>query len=166
MLPINKGKLQELKEIFKSYEIVCPNDIGLNLDVLEDGKTFLENTKKKAYVFYNASKSLKIDGVIVDDSGLCIIGLNNWPGIYTHRIIDESDTFRNQMIIDRIDAAKIKRTALFTCSLVYYDGTYFIEKISDIKVLIASEPRGTNGFGFDSIFVLMILDLAIIIAKL
>lgn len=150
----NKGKLQELKEIFNDYEILCPKDIGLNLDVLEDGQTFLENAKKKAYAFYNASKSSGIDAVIADDSGLCVIGLGNWPGIYTHRITDESDEVRNQMIIDRVDAAKINRDALFTCSLVYYNGENFIEKIGNIKGLIADTPKGTNGFGFDSIFIL------------
>ena len=58
------------------------------------------------------------------------------------------------MIIDRVDAAKINRDALFTCSLVYYNGDKFTEKIGNIKGLIADSPKGTNGFGFDSIFVL------------
>ena len=51
----NLGKLNELKEIFKDYEVISPKDVGLNLDVLEDGETFLDNASKKAVEFYNAA---------------------------------------------------------------------------------------------------------------
>lgn len=150
----NQGKLGELKEIFRDYEVLCPRDLGLVLDVYEDGDTFLENAKKKAYAFYEASKSYGVDAVIADDSGLCVIGLDNWPGVFTHRITEDSDEVRNQMIIDRVNASKINRDAVFTCSLFYYDGKNFIERVGNIKGLIASEPKGKNGFGFDAIFVL------------
>lgn len=152
----NLGKLNELKEIFKDYEVISPKDVGLDLDVLEDGETFLDNASKKAVEFYNAAilKDTEIAGVIADDSGLCIPALNNWPGVFTHRITDASDAVRNQMIIDRVNETKCNRACYFNCCLVYYNGQDIISANGILNGMIAEMPKGDNGFGFDSIFVL------------
>lgn len=152
----NLGKLNELKEIFKDYEVISPKDVGLNLDVLEDGETFLDNASKKAVEFYNAAilKDTEIAGVIADDSGLCIPALNNWPGVFTHRITEASDVIRNQMIIDRVNESKCNRACYFNCCLVYYNGQDIISANGILNGMIAETPKGDNGFGFDSIFVL------------
>ena len=152
----NLGKLNELKEIFKDYEDISFKDVGLNLDVLEDGETFLDNASKKAVEFYNAAilKDTEMAGVIADDSGLCIPALNNWPGVFAHRITETSDAVCNQMIIDRVNETKCNRACYFNCCLVYYNGQDIISANGILNGMIAETPKGDNGFGFDSIFVL------------
>ena len=65
----NKGKLKEIQQLLGSFyqEIVTPKEIGLTLEVEENGKTFLENARLKAHAF---AKAAKMDA-LADDSGLC-----------------------------------------------------------------------------------------------
>ena len=142
----NKNKINEIKEIFKDYEILSLKDINCNIDITEDGNTFYENALKKAKTIYNIYKI----PVIADDSGLCINTLNNWPGVMTRRINSLSDNKRNIEILKRVEE-KSDKSAKFICSLVYYDNKNIIEGKGIINGNIVS-PRGSNGFGFDPIF--------------
>lgn len=64
----NEGKLKEIKQILKEYEIISLKDINCNIEVEEDGKTFEENALKKAKQIYEQTKI----PCIADDSGICI----------------------------------------------------------------------------------------------
>lgn len=145
----NKGKLIEIKEILKEFEIYSLKDKNIDIDVIEDEDTFYGNALKKAKEIYNISK----EPVIADDSGLCITALNDFPGVLTHRFLGESatDEERNYELIRRVNDVS-DRSAKVVCNLVYYDGKHTLLSEGILHGKITTEPRGENGFGFDSIF--------------
>ena len=147
----NNGKIREMKEKLNSLGItvISQKEAGYNIEVDETGTTFEENATLKAEAIYKLSKL----PVISDDSGLEIDALNGEPGIYSARYAGENatDEERNQYLIDEVNKHE-NRNASVICSLVYYDGVDFTIGTGEIKGIIAKEMRGTNGFGFDSIF--------------
>lgn len=147
----NKGKLKEIREILKSYEIKSLKEASIDVDVEEDQDSFYRNALKKAKEIYEIAKV----PVIADDSGLCIDVLNGWPGVMTHRFLGENagDDDRNTAILDKMMQYKNEeRKASVVCNLVYYDGTDIITGIGVLTGRISNEKRGENGFGFDEIF--------------
>jgi XTP/dITP diphosphohydrolase len=144
----NKGKIQEIKSIFKEEEILSLKEANIDIDVVEDADTFYGNALKKAKEIY------KITNIptIADDSGICIEALNDWPGVLTHRFAGEeaTDEERNKLMIDKLIDINNKKAKVI-CNLVYYDGkdTILGEGILEGNIVY---PRGTNGFGFDPIF--------------
>ena len=145
----NKGKLEEIKEIFNDYEIYSLKDKRIDVDVVEDEDTFYGNALKKAKEIYDLTK----EEVIADDSGLCINALNDFPGVLTHRFLGEeaTDEDRNIDLISRVNNIS-DRSAKLVCNLVYYNGENTIIGEGILNGIIAYEPRGENGFGFDPIF--------------
>ncbi len=146
----NPGKLKEIKEILKDYELYSLKEKGLAIDVLEDADTFYGNALKKAQTIYNLVK----EPVIADDSGLCITALDDFPGVLTHRFLGEDATNddRNFALIKMLSDPTLNREAKVVCDLVYYDGNNTLVGEGTLKGKIASFPRGENGFGFDAIF--------------
>ena len=147
----NKGKIKEIKNILKEYEITSMKENNIQIDIIEDEDTFYENALKKAKEIY------KITGIptIADDSGLCIDALNNWPGVETHRLLGEnhSNKERNNYILEKMRNPHIKeRTAHVVCCLIYHDGTNTIMGEGVLDGTISTKRRGKNGFGFDEIF--------------
>ncbi|MCI9234243.1 MAG: RdgB/HAM1 family non-canonical purine NTP pyrophosphatase [Bacilli bacterium] len=147
----NVGKLKEVKEILKEFEIVSLTEAGIEHEVEEDQDSFHGNASKKAREIYEISKV----PTVADDSGLCIDSFDGWPGVYTARFLGEKSTKeeRNQAILDRFSTSKCQdRTARVICYLVYYDGEVEIVGIGELVGKIAHQARGKNGFGFDDIF--------------
>ena len=147
----SKGKISELKAIFKTEEIKSLEDVNIKIEVEEDQDSFYGNALKKAKEIYEIAK----EPTIADDSGLCIPIFDNWPGVLTHRFLGEQATpkERNQAILDRMKDLKGEdRKAKVVCNLVYYDGENILVGEGIIDGTIALNPRGENGFGFDEIF--------------
>ena len=145
----NQGKLEEIKKIFKDYELYSLKDKDINIDIIEDGKTFYDNALKKAKVIHDITG----DVVIADDSGLCINALNGFPGVNTHRFLGDnaSDLDRNEYLINEVNKYN-DRSAIFKCVIVYYNGLDILVGEGIINGYISKNIRGNNGFGFDSIF--------------
>ena len=147
----NLGKLKEIKEIIKNYELLSLQDIDCDINVEEDQNTFEGNAKKKAK---EISEFLKMP-CIADDSGLCIDKYNGWPGVYTARFLGENSTphQRNTYILEKMkDVKDEERTASVKCCVTYYENGKYIMGFGEVRGKIAKEIRGNNGFGFDSIF--------------
>lgn len=147
----NVGKLKEIKEILKDFEILSLKDINCEIEVEEDGKTFEENSIKKAKEIF------KIANIpcIADDSGICINKLDGWPGVYTARFLGECVTQeeRNNAMINKLNSIKTEdRSAKVECVISYVDENGTITTTGEIEGKITEKPRGENGFGFDSIF--------------
>ena len=147
----NKGKVEEIKEIFKGYELLTLKDVNCNIEVDEDQETFEGNSLKKA------KEISEIVGMpcIADDSGLCIEEFNGWPGVYTARFLGENATpeERNRAILDKMkNLEDDRRNAEVKCVVTYYESGKVLVGKGEIKGKIAKEPRGSNGFGFDPIF--------------
>ena len=141
----NEGKIREIKEIFKDYEIKSLKDANINIDIPETGTSYYENALLKAKEIF------KITGIptIADDSGLEILGLNRYPGINTHRICNDEEE-KNQILVDKMKDNPDKRIEAI-CTLVYVDKDHIIDATGVLKGEITDKVYEGNGFGFDKI---------------
>lgn len=150
----NKDKMREIRQILGGLdvEIQSMKEAGINVDIVEDGKTFEENALIKAKAVAAYTDAI----VLADDSGLEIDYLSKEPGILSARYMgeDTSYTIKNQSLIDRLDGVeKEKRTARFVCAIaaVFPDGSTTVTR-ETMEGYIGYEIEGENGFGYDPIF--------------
>ena len=147
----NKGKFKEISYLISSkYKKISPILLKIK-SPKETGKTFIANSRLKVKFF---SKYVDYP-VISDDSGLCIKALNNKPGIYSARLAKRHGSFLKAMkfILKKMQTKK-NRSAFFICSLSYYDENGKITSVEGkLKGNISMKIRGTNGFGYDPIFI-------------
>ncbi len=140
-----------------SEDIVSMKEAGIDVDIVEDGTTFEENAMIKAKAIAKIAKDAI---VLADDSGLEVDYINKEPGIYSSRYMGEDTPYsvKNQAIIDRLkDAKEQQRTARFVCAIAAVvpqkDGSSKEHVVrGTFEGLIAHEPAGENGFGYDPIF--------------
>ena len=143
----NAHKLQEINEISKGsgIEFVLPSD-GFN--PIEDGKTFEENSLIKAH------EAARVSGMIslADDSGLCVEALGGAPGIHSARYAETAQA-RIDKLLGVLQNEK-NRKAKFVCAmtLVDKDGNILFQTRGECHGEIAYSQSGTNGFGYDPIF--------------
>jgi XTP/dITP diphosphohydrolase len=149
----NPGKVREYDDLLDGLGLdLCGlADIGLS-KVEETGQTFAENALIKAQAFSQACHLL----TLADDSGLEVEALSGAPGVYSARYAGKgaSDADRYRKLLAALDGVPWeKRAARFQCviALAWPDGR--IETFEgQCDGVIAFEPRGTNGFGFDPVF--------------
>ena len=147
----NEGKLKEIKDILKDYQLLSLKDANCTVEVEEDKDTFEGNSLKKAK---EISEILHMP-CIADDSGLCIEIYDGWPGVHTARFLGENATAkeRNQYILEKMKNLKdTDRNARVKCCITYYENGKYIVGKGEIQGKITESPRGDNGFGFDEIF--------------
>lgn len=147
----NKGKLKEAREIFKGFEILSIEEFPNWIPPEENGATFLQNAILKAEA---ARKIVKDFAVLTDDSGLIVLALNGAPGIYSSRFAAKGNDLLNRQKLLRDLKEKEDRRAYFsaTAVLMFPDDSAFITNGKCWGKIIDCE-RGTNGFGYDPIFV-------------
>ena len=146
----NKGKIKEAQEILNEYKIVSIEEIGVNVDVEEDQKTFEGNAIKKAETIANMMGGKMC---LADDSGIEIKYLDGFPGVFTKRWHSGTDRQRNLALIEKLKGVpKENRKIVFTTAIALSDGKKTICETGKIEGYVTEEPRGENGFGFDEIF--------------
>lgn len=150
----NAGKMKEIRNILSDLpvQVLSMREVGIQTDIVEDGKTFAENAVIKA----RAIMQLTGEVVLADDSGLEIDYLNKEPGIYSARYMGEDTSYRikNANLIQRLEGVPDeKRTARFVCAIAaaFPDGTVKTTE-GTIEGRIGYEEKGENGFGYDPIF--------------
>jgi XTP/dITP diphosphohydrolase len=156
----NTGKVRELHELLKGTGItlVTPDQINLELDVIEDGSTYAENAMKKAVAFARASGLISL----ADDSGLEVDALDGAPGLYSARYgspagheIKLSDAERRAFLIQNLQGKPRPWRARFHATIavaVPHEETHLAEGYCEGEII--SEERGTGGFGYDPVFLL------------
>ena len=112
--------------------------------------TFEGNAKIKAKLIYDKFKF----PTIADDSGIIALQLGNEPGVISARYAGENatDEENNRKLLQRLSSFPEPHKGKFICSAVYYFGADFIVAMGEIAGRIIKEPRGTNGFGYDPLF--------------
>ena len=146
----NQGKIKEVQSILKDYKVISIKEIGKDIDIEEDAKTFEGNAKKKAL---EISKIIKGKKILADDSGIEIPYLDGFPGVFTKRWFTGTDRQRNLEIIKKLEGVeKENRKVKFISAIAVAEDGKVITEVSTINGYITLEPRGTNGFGFDEIF--------------
>jgi len=140
----NQGKVREFQHFLGDSVTAVP------VDVEENGSTFEENALIKARAAQNTALGDDDAIYIADDSGLCIDALDGAPGIYSARYAEPGH--RKEKVLQELDGITGRR-AKFVCAIaaVYPDGAEFTVQ-AECFGTIAPEPRGTNGFGYDPIF--------------
>lgn len=164
----NAGKQRELQSAFFDLpvDVVLPVDVGLVLEVTEDGNTYEENARKKAVAYWSALSSAsgemrRIDAVLADDSGIEVDALDGGPGLYSARYAgvvgagaDAANIEKMLTALSALDTSGTAstRAALFRCILLYWDGA--TEHVAEgvWPGAIAETARGAGGFGYDPIF--------------
>lgn len=156
----NAHKIKEIKEILKDFdfEILSLKEAGIDIDVEEDGKTFEENSFKKADEIrkYLVSKGENNFIVMADDSGLEVDYLNGEPGIYSARYAGEhgNDAKNNEKILNELKGVKEEdRKANFICVIVAVTdkGEKIVAEGKSYGVIL-EELSGNEGFGYDPLF--------------
>jgi len=148
----NKGKTSEIRDLLKDFPIEIKNldDFGPIPQVEEDGTTFEENAYKKA------SFTARVLGfpAIADDSGLTVDALGGAPGIYSARYAGEhaGDEQRCAKLLKEMEGIS-NRKAAFECviSIAVPTGPALTYE-ARCEGLIAQQPAGSNGFGYDPVF--------------
>ncbi|MGE3512436.1 MAG: RdgB/HAM1 family non-canonical purine NTP pyrophosphatase [Vicinamibacterales bacterium] len=150
----NPGKLREIREMLAGVPVTLATLAHWpDLPAPEEtGTTFSENARLKAD-YYAAATGLP---TVAEDSGLEIDALGGAPGIESARFAGVESTYPEKFAIiyrQLADVPQDRWTARFVCALAFVDGGQPpFEARGTIEGRIATEPRGTGGFGYDPIF--------------
>ena len=150
----NAHKLSEMKAILAPFfdDVQSMREAGIEHDTVEDGKSFMDNALKKARELAELSGCC----AIADDSGLCVDALGGAPGIFSARYSGaHGDDKANNLKLLRALEGERDRKAHYTCAiaLCWPDGKELTAE-DYLYGEIAYDERGTNGFGYDPLFLL------------
>jgi len=161
----NTHKLEEIEAILaplgvKAVGLHSITDLHVD-EPIEDAETFEGNAKIKAIHYARATGRM----CLADDSGLEVDALNGEPGVYSARYAgvgatrEDRDGANNKKLLEELSRLNLptqKRTARFVCAMCFADptGRIMAETRGVFEGLIADEPRGSNGFGYDPLLYL------------
>ena len=158
----NPGKVRELRAMLDvDIHWKDLSDFPGLAEVEEDGATFAENARKKATEYARTTGLW----TLADDSGLVVDALGGAPGVKSARFCGDIPPGADRKLIDRRNILKLvemlagvapeKRTARFICFLCLASpDEVLLETQGKVEGRIVDEPAGTNGFGYDPIFLL------------
>ncbi len=152
----NQGKIREYRALLKDlpFEVVTPIEEGIDIAVEENYSSYEENAILKATAYAKASHLV----TLADDSGIEVDALGGEPGVGSARIAgeDASDRERVEHLLARLKGVPWEeRTSRFKCviAIATPEGQTAV-CYGECQGLIALEPSGENGFGYDPIFYL------------
>lgn len=154
----NPNKVREISEIVKdlNFEVLTKSDVGLeNIEVEETENTLEGNALLKAEAIKEKLSDEYI--VIADDTGLFVEGLNGDPGVHTSRYggVEHDDERNINKLLKNLNKLSIKdRTAKFVTVIAVVEDKkepHFLK--GTLQGRIATERRGTSGFGYDPVFI-------------
>jgi len=152
----NDNKHAEFQRLLPNAAVLKPRDAGISFAFEESGSTFFDNAFGKALALFRAARR----PVIADDSGLCVRALGGEPGIISSRYGSEPgglvlDTNRrNAFLLDRLKGIGDRRATFVCCLVMMQEEDRFIAVQETVRGMITEEPRGSNGFGYDPLFLL------------
>ena len=148
----NSHKLQEVQGLFKEgFALSCLKDVNITEDIPETADNLVDNALQKAWYVYNKC------GIpcFADDTGLEVEALDGAPGVYSARYAgEEKDSMKNMLLLLENMKGKTNRNARFRTIIAYIDenaNEHIFE--GEIRGIIIENMAGTNGFGYDPIFV-------------
>ena len=156
----NQGKAEEIQAVLRDLdvEMILPTEIGLELDVEEDGQTYAENAMKKVQAFSQASGLI----ALADDTGLEVEALDGKPGLHSNRFgpplgegLGRTDASRRAYLLQELSGKPRPWVAKFRATVAVASperGVKLVEGICPGEII--PHERGEGGFGYDSIFLL------------
>lgn len=156
----NQKKIKEIKEILNDFnlEVKSLKEENIDIDVVEDGLTFEENSRKKAREIreYLLDKGESDFIVIADDSGLEVDYLNGEPGVYSARYsgVHGDDDKNNKKLLENLKGVERNdRTARFVCAITLVTSLGEETPVrGEVNGIITEEEFGEGGFGYDPLF--------------
>jgi len=151
----NAGKLREFRELLPGVDLVLwPAEAP---EIPEDGAFFQDNALQKATFakeWWDQYGSVPVEGVLADDSGLCVDALWGGPGVLSARFAATLDPdAKNRRLLELVPP-DAPRGARFVCVLAWVPRTGPARTFGgSIEGSLALEPRGGEGFGYDPIFI-------------
>lgn len=149
----NAGKIREIKKIFcdEKVEILSMGEIGIDVEIEENGTTFEENALIKARTISKMTGEI----ALADDSGLCVDAMGGAPGIYSARYAgaDATDAERIEKLLAELMGEENRKAKFVSViAVVFPDGR---ELTTEGEVLgeIADRVYGDGGFGYDPVFI-------------
>jgi XTP/dITP diphosphohydrolase len=145
----NEGKIREIRSMISGIQLLSLKDIGFDKEIAEPFHTFEDNAYAKA----EAIHSFCGKNVFADDSGLCVIALNDEPGVDSAHYSGARDDEKNlQKVLDELKDKK-DRGAYYKAviCLIWENQTYYFDGVCN--GFIINEKKGSGGFGYDPIFV-------------
>ena len=146
----NANKVTEISNMLGDlFHIQTLQDLGIQEDIPETGKTFQENAAQKCHFIHDRFHV----HCFADDSGLEVEALNGDPGIYSARYSGSRNMDRNiQLLLENLKHTTHRKAAFRTAICLIYKGDeYFFEGRVEGEITLA--PKGSNGFGYDPIFI-------------
>jgi len=151
----NPGKMAEMRRILErmGHTVRSQREAGVTLEPEENGTTFAENACIKARAICEAAGT----ATIADDSGLCVDALDGAPGVYSARYCGrhgDDEANNDRLLAELADVEEGKRAAKFVSAVCFYlpEGRY-VTYLGECPGRVIFERRGTNGFGYDPLFV-------------
>ena len=148
----NQHKLQEIRAILGDSfeELLSLKDLGIDVDVEETGSTLEENALIKA----RAILALSGIATLADDTGLMVDALNGAPGVYSARFAgEEHDDAKNRaLLLKNLDGVKDRSAHFATVIALCYPDGKTLTATGRVNGEILLSERGTEGFGYDSLF--------------
>lgn len=151
----NNHKIDEIKEMLKGFslEVIGLKEAGIDIDVDETGKTFIENAEIKAREIFSVANG---NMVLADDSGLSVEALGGLPGIYSARFSGGhgNDKENNKKLIKELQGVPFnERKAKFVCAMVLIVNDITVVKVQgEVEGYIVEEYREKEAFGYDPLF--------------
>lgn len=146
----NKKKIVELKELLPNFSVHTARDIGFLEEIPEPYLTFAENAQQKAQTIF----AFCGHNVLADDSGISVEALDGAPGVWSARFAGEgAGDQENLDKLIKVMEGKDNRRAWYTAvlCLIWNGQTHFFK--GKCHGTLLKEPKGSNGFGYDPIFV-------------
>lgn len=148
----NQHKLQEIRAILGDSfeELLSLKDLGIDVDVEETGTTLEENALIKA----RAILALSGIATLADDTGLMVDALNGAPGVYSARYAGEehNDATNRALLLKNLDGVKDRSAHFATVIALCYPDGKTLTASGRVNGEILLSERGTEGFGYDSLF--------------
>ena len=150
----NPGKEREFRALLASIQasLYFPSELGLYVEVPEDGETYADNARQKALAYARAAGL----PTLADDSGLEVDALDGAPGIRSARYTPGQDADRVAALLGHLrDVPWERRTARFRCVIAIATPAEELHSAEGTcEGMIAFEPTGHGGFGYDPVFYL------------
>jgi XTP/dITP diphosphohydrolase len=147
----NPNKVIEWKSLVKNkYQIVSLAEAGINIDIPEPHETLKHNAIEKSNVIYQLSKS----SCVAEDSGLEVNALNGEPGVKSARYAGEAKSSEKNIdkLLTNLEKKKDRSARFKTVICLNVKGNHFIFE-GVCNGIITQKRRGTNGFGYDAVFI-------------
>ena len=148
----NFGKLKELRVLLgERFDVVSMREMGINMDVDENGETFEENALIKAQALMDVCHC----ATLADDSGLCVDALGGRPGVHSARYcgVHGDDEANNQLLLKELENVPEPRTAHYGAAIALCrPGREPVIIYGRCEGEILREYRGEGGFGYDPLF--------------